>query len=74
MTEFQSTLNVTRVEPRADRYLIFCSIPEQNESYSFYYPVRVAYRGSFTLPGITANSMYDTAVAARRPAEHITVK
>jgi alpha-2-macroglobulin len=71
---FTNSLKPSRTEPRFDRYLIFCSVGNTNQIYDFYYPVRVGYSGTFTLPGIAANSMYDTNIISHQIAENIKVK
>jgi uncharacterized protein YfaS (alpha-2-macroglobulin family) len=71
---FKNSLLPTRTEPRFDRYLIFCSLTGDKAPSLFYYPIRIGYRGTFTLPVIAANSMYDTNIGSRQAEQIITVE
>jgi alpha-2-macroglobulin len=73
---FKNTLKPTRVDPRFDRYLIFCDskYPETKQVRTFYYAVRAAYKGRFALPSIFGTCMYDPKIYSNSSSGVITVK
>lgn len=58
---FRNSLQPVRIDPRFDRYLIFCDSkePEKKPVRSYYYAVRASYKGTFVLPPVFSTCMYD---------------
>ena len=73
---FKNTLKPVRVDPRFDRYLIFCDSQYSivNPVRTFYYAVRAAYKGSFKLPAVFGTCMYDPDIYSCSSSGRIIVK
>ena len=51
------------IDIRDDRLIFFGSFKKQVEQ-KFYYPLRVVTEGTFTVPPVSAEAMYDPAISA----------
>lgn len=67
-----SSLNVQYVDIRDDRLLLFTNL-DANSSKDFYYLLRVVNAGSFSLPVISAEAMYDPEINSYNGAGRVGV-
>jgi uncharacterized protein YfaS (alpha-2-macroglobulin family) len=63
---------VPRVERREDRLLLFTDLPTDTFAYS--YTIRAVNKGTFALPPVHAEAMYDPTARAASPAGEISVR
>ena len=59
----QKSFRPNNIDIRDDRLILFGSFPKDNER-KFYYTLRAVTEGSFTLPPISAEAMYDPSKSA----------
>ncbi len=59
----QQSFRPNNIDIRDDRLILFGSFPKDNEQ-KFYYTLRAVTEGSFTLPPISAEAMYDPSKSA----------
>jgi uncharacterized protein YfaS (alpha-2-macroglobulin family) len=70
--EIKSSLPIRHVDRRDDRILIFAGAFRGKKTY--FYTVRAVSPGTYQLPHITAEEMYDPDVFSRHGAAHILVE
>lgn len=67
-----SDLNVQFEDPREDRIVLYASVEPQAKE--FIYKIKATNRGSFTVPPVFAESMYDKTVQSIGPLSRIEVE
>ncbi|MDP8206159.1 MAG: MG2 domain-containing protein [Candidatus Electryonea clarkiae] len=69
----KSDLNISSMDIRDDRLLVYTYLV-QNKEFTYHYVLRAVTAGTFVLPPVTAESMYDPAIRGSGSSGYITVK